>query len=97
MNIESLKLKFFEALREYKLSQESESLEVDYYGSMQCLLTNNKHRLLVQWNGEEGFGFVEPWRNDEWITLETTIRENAATLFQADIRELCNEIKLLIQ
>ena len=94
---QAIKVEILEAFDGYSFTQESENLEVDYYGSMQCILVSNDHRLLVQWDGEEGFGFVEYWNDGEWKNFETTIPENEAAVFQTNIKKLCSEIQLLIQ
>ena len=53
---------------------ESENPELDYYGSLRTIFVAGEKRVLLEWDGEEGFGYAEVWKNGEWEQLPTNVR-----------------------
>lgn len=42
----------------------SEDSEIDYCGSVRTIFVNHEKRVLLEWDGEEGFGYAEVWKNN---------------------------------
>lgn len=73
--------------------KESENDQVDYYGSIRTIFAKGEKRVLLEWDGEEGFGFAEVWRNGGWYTLPTKVLESREAEFQSAIRNLCADLQ----
>ncbi|EON90564.1 hypothetical protein MARLIPOL_18153 [Marinobacter lipolyticus SM19] len=73
--------------------KESENDQVDYCGSIRTIFVKDEMRVLLEWDGEEGFGFAEVWRNGEWCTLPTKVLESREVEFQSAIKKLCAELQ----
>ena len=72
---------------------ESENNQVDYYGSIRTIFVNSEKRVLLEWDGEEGFGYVEIWRNKGWERLPTIVLESNESEFQVAIQKLCIDVQ----
>jgi len=72
---------------------ESENNQVDYYGSVRTIFVCNEKRVLLEWDGEEGFGYVEVWKNDDWEMLPTKVLESKESEFQAAIQKMCGDLQ----
>jgi len=72
---------------------ESENNQVDYYGSDRTIFVNSEKRVLLEWDGEEGFGYAEVWKNNSWERLPTNVLESKEPEFQAAIENLCNDLQ----
>jgi hypothetical protein len=72
---------------------ESENSEVDYYGSIRTIFVCGEKRVLLEWDGEEGFGFAEVWVNKKWKKLPTNVLESKEIEFRKAIENLCEEMK----
>ena len=72
---------------------ESENNEVDHYGSVRTIFVNNEKRVLLEWDGEEGFGYAEVWKNNGWEKLPTNVLESKESIFQAAIKNLCIDLR----
>ena len=68
--------------------------ELDYCGSMHCIYASGENRFMIQWDGEEGFGSVESWRdNNTWVMLEPIVPEGSEQDFNNNLTALCQVIK----
>ena len=72
---------------------ELESNQLDYYGSVRTVFVSDEKRVLLEWDGEEGFGFIDVWKNDRWERLPTNVLESSNSEFLSAIEELCTELK----
>ena len=72
---------------------ESENNQVDYYGSIRTIFVNSEKRVLLEWDGEEGFGYVEIWRNKGWERLPTIVLESNESELQVAIQKLCIDVQ----
>ncbi|MCP5345361.1 MAG: hypothetical protein R3F41_04915 [Gammaproteobacteria bacterium] len=72
---------------------ESEKPELDYYGSLRTIFVAGEKRVLLEWDGEEGFGYAEVWKNGEWEQLRTNVLESKESEFRKAIETLAEEIK----
>ena len=73
--------------------EESENTEVDYCGSIQTILVSGPKRVLLGWDGEEGFGYAEVWENGVWRMLPTKVLEDSSANFKVAIEKLCSNIR----
>ena len=71
----------------------SENNEVDYYGSIRTEFINNDKRVLLEWNGKEGFGYAKTWENNGWQKLSTIVAELNEKELQQAIEKLCFELQ----
>jgi hypothetical protein len=76
--------------------EESEDNQSDYYGSIKTIYVSSKNRILLGWDGEEGFGFAEIWENQRWNMLSSMVEESKESVFKNKINELCAELKTKI-
>jgi hypothetical protein len=72
---------------------ESENSQLDYYGSIRSVFVRDEKRVLLEWDGEEGFGYAEVWKSDEWESLPTKVLEARETEFQAAIQRLIIDLQ----
>jgi hypothetical protein len=72
---------------------ESENNHVDYYGSVRTIFVHNEKRVLLEWDGEEGFGYAEVWKHNDWEMLPTKVLESRELEFQAAIQMLCTDLQ----
>ena len=72
---------------------ESENPELDDYGSVRTVFVSGKKSILLEWDGEEGLGYVEVWKKEEWERLSTNILESKESEFNKAIENLCEEVK----
>jgi hypothetical protein len=72
---------------------ESENNQVDYYGSIRTIFVCNEKRVLLEWDGEEGFGYAEIWKNGGWEMMPTKVPEAKESEFQAAIQKLCIDLR----
>lgn len=72
---------------------ESENPELDHYGSIRTVFVSGKKRILLEWQGEKGLGFVEVWEKEEWERLSSNIPESKELEFKKAIENLCEEVK----
>ena len=72
---------------------ESENNQVDYYGSIRTIFVNSEKRFLLEWDGEEGFGYVEILRNKGWERLPTIVLESNESELQVAIQKLCIDVQ----
>jgi len=80
-------------LEEAGFNVESENSQVDYYGSLRTIFVKNEKRVLLEWDGEEGFGYAEVWKNNEWEKLPTNVLESKESELQAAIEMLCVDLR----
>jgi len=73
--------------------KESENDQVDYCGSIRTIFAKDERRVLLEWDGEEDFGFAEVWRNGEWCALPTKVLESKKAEFQSAIKKLCADLQ----
>lgn len=67
--------------------------EWDVYGSVRSVFASEANRVLVGWDGEEGFGYVETWEGDnQWRMLRAKVPEGTAEQFAADLEALAHEL-----
>ncbi len=66
--------------------------QIDYCGSMRTIYVKGDRRVLLKWDGEEGLGYAEVWRNNEWRLLPTKVLESKESEFQAAIQRLCVDL-----
>ncbi len=71
---------------------ESDDHQIDYCGSMRTIYVKGDRRVLLKWDGEEGLGYAEVWRNNEWRLLPTKVLESKESEFQAAIQRLCVDL-----
>jgi hypothetical protein len=71
---------------------ESENDDVDYYGSIRTIFACGEKRVLLEWDGEEGFGYAEVWRDDGWQSLATKVLESQESGFRAAVQQLQQEL-----
>ena len=45
------------------------------------------------WDGEEGFGYAEVWKNNGWKMLESKVLENNEINLKTSIEKLGEELK----
>ncbi len=68
--------------------------DLDYCGSIHCIYASGKKRFLIQWDGEEGFGSVESWQNDNtWLMLEPIMPEAIESEFNKNLAAICQTIQ----
>ncbi len=68
--------------------------DLDYCGSIHCIYTSGKKRFLIEWDGEEGFGSVELWQDDNtWSMLEPIVPEAIESKFNKNLAALCQTIQ----
>ncbi len=72
---------------------ESENPQLDYYGSIRTIFVAGEKRILLEWDGEEGFGYAEVWKNGEWEKLPTNVLESKESEFRKAIEKLAEEMK----
>ncbi|MDH3694367.1 MAG: hypothetical protein OER96_07355 [Gammaproteobacteria bacterium] len=72
---------------------ESENSQLDYCGSLRTIYVSGEKRVLLEWDGEEGFGYAEVWKNGEWEKLPTNVLESTESEFQKAIENLAEEMK----
>ena len=75
---------------------ESENPQLDYYGSLRTIFISGEKRILLEWDGEEGFGYAEVWRNGRWEKLLTNVLESKETEFRNAIETLAEEMKVYL-
>lgn len=80
-------------LEEAGFAIESENPQLDYYGSLRTIFVAGENRVLLDWDGEEGFGYVEVWKNGEWEKLPAKVPESKGIAFHKAIEKLAEEIK----
>ena len=71
---------------------DSENNELDYYGSIRTIFVRREKRVLLEWDGEEGLGYVEVWREGGWQSLPTKVLESKESEFQAAVQQLQQEL-----
>lgn len=49
--------------------------------------------MLLEWDGEEGFGYAEVWKHNGWKMLPTKVLESRELEFQAAIQMLCTDLQ----
>jgi hypothetical protein len=68
--------------------------ELDYCGSVHCIYASGEKRFMIQWDGEEGFGSVEPWQgNNVWTMPEPIVPEGTEQDFDNNLSAPCLAIK----
>ena len=72
---------------------DSENNQVDYYGSVRTIFVKNEKRVLLEWDGEEGFGYAEVWKNNSWEKLPTNVVESKESEFNEAIQNLCTDLQ----
>ena len=76
-------------------TEDKPDTELDYCGSIHCIYASGEKRFLIQWDGEEGFGFVESWQgNNSWVMLEPIIPESTQQEFNNKLKALCQVVKV---
>ena len=73
--------------------EKTENTEVDYCGSIQTIFVSGEKRVLLGWDGEEGFGYAEVWENGDWRMLPTKVLEDSSANFKVAIEKLCSNIR----
>lgn len=71
---------------------ESENDDVDCYGSIRTIFACGEKRVLLEWDGEEGFGYAEVWRDGAWQSLATKVLESQESGFRAAVQQLQQEL-----
>ena len=72
---------------------DSENNEIDYCGSIRTIFINNEKRVMLEWDGEEGLGYVEVWENNAWSKLSTNVLESKENEFQQAVEKLCKALQ----
>ena len=72
---------------------ESENNQLDYYGSIRTIFVRGEKRVLLEWDGEEGFGYAEVWKSGEWESLPTKVIEAKESELQAAIQRLIIDLQ----
>ncbi len=67
--------------------------ETDYCGSIHSIYANADNRFMILWDGEEGFGSVESWKNEKWTMLNNIVPESTEEEFDNNLAALITEIK----
>lgn len=71
--------------------------ELDYCGSKHCIHALGDKRFMIAWDGEDGYGSVEYWLEDDgWVTLEPIVSEAAEKDFNKNLELLCSVIEELL-
>ena len=89
-----IKIEILKLLKPLGYKEAKSDTELDYYGSLHSIYTREEKRFMIQWDGEEGFGSVESWKNNTWTMLISIVPESTETEFKNNISALCNELKL---
>ncbi len=71
---------------------ESDNSQLDYYGSIRTIFVHDEKRVLLEWDGEEGFGYAAAWKSDEWENLPTKVLEAKESEFQSAIQRLVTDL-----
>ena len=72
---------------------ESENNQVDYFGSIRTIFVRDDKRVLLEWNGEQGFGRAAVWKSDKWEGLPTKVLEAKKSEFQEAIQRLVIDLR----
>ncbi|EHK6028777.1 hypothetical protein IO699_004987 [Vibrio parahaemolyticus] len=76
------------------LSESKSDTETDMYGSVYCIYSCGEKRVMIEWNGEEGFGSVSLWQgNNNWVSLEPIVLEGSESEFTQSLEELCKVVR----
>lgn len=60
---------------------------------IRCILSKGDKKFMVQWDGEENFGWVESWSDGDWVMLESIVPESAEPEFTGHLDSLIAELK----
>jgi hypothetical protein len=93
---QKIKNKILEVLAPQGFVEERPDSKVDDKGSMQCVLSNGEKKFMLQWDGGEGFGWVETLVNSDWVMLDTIVPESSESEFGGHLNSLCSELKTLL-
>jgi len=74
--------------------EESENSQIDCYGSIQTTFVCAEKKVLLAWDGEEGFGYAEIWKDGHWTRLATKILESNAKEFDAAKAQLISDLEV---
>lgn len=88
-----IKQKLVPVLNRAGLNEAVADRTLDVYGSVYSIFASDVARIMVGWDGEEGFGYAETWEgNNVWRMLSSTVPEGSADEFAADIEALTDEL-----
>lgn len=79
-------------LEEAGFTIESENPQLDYYGSLRTIFVAEEKRILLGWDGKEGFGYAEVWKKGKWEKLSTKMLESKESEFRKAIENLAQEM-----
>lgn len=66
---------------------------LDVCGSVHSIFASDAARIMIGWDGEEGFGYAEIWEgNNVWRMLDAKVPEGAAAEFDSDLETLAREL-----
>lgn len=89
---QKIKSKVLEVLSPLGFSEEQPAT-ADGNGPLHCILAKGGRKFMVQWDGEENFGWVESWVDGDWVMLESIVPESPDAEFAGHLDSLIAELK----
>lgn len=88
-----IKQKLVPVLTDAGLREVVADRSLDVYGSVHSIFASDAARIMLGWDGEEGFGYAETWEgNGVWRMLESRVPEGPAAEFESDLDVLSREL-----
>ncbi|MEM1056047.1 MAG: hypothetical protein AAGI52_11010 [Bacteroidota bacterium] len=88
-----IKQKLVPVLTDAGLREVVADRSLDVYGSVHSIFASDAARIMLGWDGEEGFGYAEAWEgNDTWRMLESKVPEGPAPEFEPNLEALAREL-----
>jgi len=76
------------------LSESKSDTETDFCGSVYCIYSCGKKRVMIEWDGEESFGSVSLWQgHNNWVSLKPIVPGGSESEFTQSLEELCKVVR----